>query len=348
MSKVVYILPLYDENTDTHLYYNYELIRYAAAQTDIFVVIEKAEGQVNLNTPFQVQKQRGKLLRFFELYGILRRLRRQGYENFYVHYSYYGALAALLVGGKVYYWNRGMPWLFARGFWEERIFRFILRRTILVTGPESLAKEYVKHYGVKRYKILSNWVDVQRFKPREDKASTKRWFALEPNLKVVLFVHHLSERKGADLVPRIAEGFGKDFKFWVIGEGPYLEKIKNQKSKIKIFGKISNQAISVYFQAADVFILPSREEGSPHVILEALAAGTPFVASDVGGIREIVPPGFREFLCPVGDVSCFQEKINKLLEDENLYQKLSREGLEFARKFDKSRGVSEFLNLFYN
>ena len=219
---------------------------------------------------------------------------------------------------------------------------------VLVPGPESLAKEYVKHYGVKRYKILSNWVDVQRFKPREDKASTKRWFALEPNLKVVLFVHHLSERKGADLVPRIAEGFGKDFKFWVIGEGPYLEKIKNQKSKIKIFGKISNQAISVYFQAADVFILPSREEGSPHVILEALAAGTPFVASDVGGIREIVPPGFREFLCPVGDVSCFQEKINKLLEDENLYQKLSREGLEFARKFDKSRGVSEFLNLFYN
>lgn len=351
MPRVVYILPFYDENTDTHLYYNYELIRYAAAKLDIFVVIEKApstsSGQaVNLNAPFQVQKHRGNLLRFFELYGILRRLRRQGYENFYVHYSYYGALAALLVGGKVFYWNRGLPWLFKRGFWAERIFRFILRRSILVTGPESLAKEYVKHYGVKRYKILSNWVDAQRFKPREDKASTKRWFALEPDSKVVLFVHHLSKRKGADLLPGIAEGL-HNVRFLVLGDGPEYGNLE-KNSRLKMLGRISNKDIPVYFQAADVFILPSREEGSPHVLLEALASGTPFVASEVGGIREVVPPSFEEFLCPVGDISCFQEKIKKLLSEPALYEKLRSEGLAFVSKFGRARGVSEFMNLFDN
>ncbi|MEK9166500.1 MAG: hypothetical protein AAB846_02085, partial [Patescibacteria group bacterium] len=79
------------------------------------------------------------------------------------------ALAGWYVGGRVLYWNRGMPWLFRRGFFEEQMFRFILRRTILVTSPESLAKEYVKRYGVKNYKILSNWIDVDAFSPKDSK-----------------------------------------------------------------------------------------------------------------------------------------------------------------------------------
>src|SRR3989338_9065520 len=100
MQKVAYILPLYDEDTDTHLYYNYELIRYASVKLDIFVVIEKAIGKVNLNAPFFVQKKEKGLSRFLELYSMLKKLKKQGYDNFYVHYSYYGALAALLTGGE--------------------------------------------------------------------------------------------------------------------------------------------------------------------------------------------------------------------------------------------------------
>lgn len=349
MPRVVYILPLYDENTDTHLYYNYELIRYAAAKMDIFVVVEKSAGSVNLNAPFQVQKRQKGLGRFLELYAILRRLRREGYESFYVHYSYYGALASILAGGKVFYWNRGMPWLFKRGFFEEFLFRFILRRSILVTGPESLAKEYVKRYGVKEYKILSNWIDVERFRPKEDKASTKRWFALSPGTKIILFVHHLSERKGADLIAKIAAGFSEnEAVFFVIGDGPYRTKLEDEVRNlpVRIFGAVPNKDMTVYFQAADVFLMPSREEGQPHVILDALAAGTPFVAADVGGTREIIPPGYDKFLCDAEDVACFQGGIKKLLLDQDSYAKLRQEGFEFVKKFDRANGVREFLNLF--
>lgn len=324
--RVIYVLPFYDENTDTHLFYNYELIREARGQgMDILMLDAKALG-------------------FWKLWLELRRLGSAGYKICYVHYSFYGALAAIFSGYKVFYFNRGMPWLFRRGFFEEAVFRFILRRTTLVTGPESLAKEYVKHYGVKEYKILSNWIDVERFRPREDKIFTKRWFALGPDSKVVLFVHHLSSRKGADLLSKIAEGF-QGVQFFVLGEGPEYENLEKNK-KLKMFGKVANKDVPIYFQAADVFLMPSREEGSPHVILEALAAGTPFVASKVGGVKEVVPPGFEKFLCPVGDVPCFQEKIRKLLSDKNLYEEFSARGLEFASKFDKSRGVKEFIQLF--
>lgn len=349
MQKVAYILPSYDEDTDTHLYYNYELIRYAAVKLDIFVVIEKAIGNVNLNAPFFVQKKEKGLSRFLELYSTLKKLKKQGYDNFYVHYSYYGALAALLAGGKVFYWSRGMLWLFTRGFFEERVLRYIMKRVTLITGPEALAREYVKNYGVKKYVVLSNWVDTERFRPREDKASTKRWFAIEPDMKVILFAHHLSERKGADLIAKIAAEINyPKLVFFVIGDGPYRAKLEEEAKSLplRIFGGVPNKDMAPYYQAADVFLMPSREEGSPHVILDTLSAGTPFVASDVGGVREIVPPDFNEFLCKPEDVECFSRGITKLLSDQELSANLALEGLEFVKKFDRNLGVAEFVNLF--
>jgi glycosyltransferase involved in cell wall biosynthesis len=354
-AKVVYILPLYDEKTGTHFSYNYELIRQASSQIDLFAVVEKTDGAVKLGAPFMAQKYKNRFLRFFELFSTLWNLRSKGYQNFYVHYSYYGALASWLVvlfkGGRVFYWNRGMPWLFERSFWEERIFGFILRHTILVTGPKLLAEEYVKRYKVKNYKILSNWIDVERFKPRELKEVTKSWFSVKGEGKIVLFAHHLSERKGADLISEIASGFNeKSVQFFVVGNGPYREvlekKARESGGLIKVFGEIPNQDIATYFQAADVFLMPSREEGSPHVILEALSSGTPVVASDAGGVKEVMPAGLKEFLCKTEDVKCFQDKIKKLLSDPSEYEKIRQEGLEFVKQFDKKRGVEEFISLF--
>src|SRR3989338_1130139 len=292
MQKVAYILPSYDEDTDTHLYYNYELIRYAAVKMDIFVVIEKARGNVNLNAPFEIQKREKGLLRFF----------------------------------------------------EERVLRYIMKRVTLVTGPEMLAREYVKYYGVKKYIVLSNWINVERFRPKEDKTSTKRWFAIEPDAKIVLFAHHLSERKGADLIARIAAGiYYPKLVFFVIGDGPYRAKLEEEAKNLplRIFGGVPNKDMAPYYQAANVFLMPSREEGSPHVILDALSAGTPFVASDVGGINEIVPQDFYEFLCEPEDVECFGRGITKLLSDQELSANLAREGLEFVKKFDRNIGVEE-------
>ncbi len=330
--KVCYILPFYEEGTDTHLFYNYLLIRRLKERgdVDISVIIEKD------------QKFKCPPLRFLELFLKCLKTRFSGYKNFYVHYSYYGALAAWLVYGKVFYWNRGMPWLFKRGLVEEQVFRFILRHTVLVTGPESLAKEYVEHYGVRRYKVLSNWVDIERFEPSNAPKADKR---------TVLFVHHLSKRKGADLIPEIAKAFsppaGGDVLFLVIGDGPEKENLeKCGVGNVKVLGKVPNSQIPQYFHAADVFLMPSREEGSPHALLEAMASGTPFIASDVGGVRELVPQELERFLCRSEDMRCFEERIKTLLSDKALYDKARAECLKYAKNFDLSRGVEEFINLF--
>ena len=399
--KIAYILPFYEEGTDTHLFYNYLLIKEASKKLDISVVVEKE------------QKFKWPPLRFLEMFWILLKKRREGYQNFYVHYSYYGALAALVLTWRlsrqvrVFYWNRGMPWLYRRGWFEESVFKFILRHTILVTGPESLAKEYQKRYGVKEYRVLSNWVDVRRFAPSQTRtqafqdtnirllanfsaragrtAQDLEKLALESAGKsIILFVHHLSKRKGADLIPEIAKGFGDDVLFLVAGDGPELENLKKvlpktqilqdlaqpggasraipqqrdmrvlaksgvearEASNVVLLGKVPNSKIPNLLRSADIFLMPSREEGSPHVLLEAMASGVPFVASDVGGVRELVPDGVKEFLCAPEDVKCFQNKLKTLLADKALYDNARKTGLEHAKKFDISRGVEEFTGLF--
>ncbi|OGF80703.1 hypothetical protein A2930_01895 [Candidatus Giovannonibacteria bacterium RIFCSPLOWO2_01_FULL_45_34] len=383
-SKVCYVLPLYEEGTDTHFFYNYLMIKRLAAgnELDLFVIVEKCRTSNvrHLGASAYVQKFKFPPLRFLEMLFICLRLRLSGYKNFYVHYSYYGALSAWLVaclparqGGKVFYWNRGMPWLFKRSWFEEKLLRFVLRHTILVTGPESLAKEYTERYGVKEYRVVSNWVDVKRFAPVANlsRSEVLQGHAYSPvgellcshrraaqglaklppspnsGKHIALFVHHLSKRKGADLIPEIAKGFGDDVLFLVVGDGPEKENLeKCGVPNIKVLGKVSNSEIPKFFHAADIFFMPSREEGSPRVILEAMASGTPFVASDIGGIRELIPESLVQFLCKPEDVKCFRDKINILLSDKALYEKAERDCVDYAQNFDVAKGVKEFIDLF--
>lgn len=350
--KVVYILPFYDPETDTHLYYNYGLIEAASKQLDIFVVVEK-HSEVKLpNKKWQMQKFQNPILRFLELLFLCLKLHVSGYRSLYSHYSYYGAFAGILTGMKTFYWNRGMPWLFRRGWFEEMIFHIVLRHSILVTSPRELAQEYARRYGVKEYKILSNWIDVDAFSPKNSKEDAKRALDLDPAKKHILFVHHLSERKGVDLIAKTAGKLSgtENIEFLVVGGGPYRktleEDAKHAPIPIRMVGEIPNREVVRCFQAADIFFMPSREEGSPHVILEAMAAGTPFVAADVGGIREVIPKEAEEFLCPSGDIGAFAEKIKKLLESPQNYTRAREAGLRHAQNFSKERGVREFISLF--
>src|SRR3989338_3495239 len=104
--KICYILPFYEEGTDTHLFYNYELIKKVAArkEADLFIIIEKCPklslGQIKESLGIKscyAQKFKFPPLRFFELVLKCFKLRSLGYTNFYVHYSYYVAIAGWLV-----------------------------------------------------------------------------------------------------------------------------------------------------------------------------------------------------------------------------------------------------------
>lgn len=95
--------------------------------------------------------------------------------------------------------------------------------------------------------------------------------------------------------------------------------------------------------------MPSEEEGFPHVLLEAMAAGLPYVASDVGAVREITPPSLQEYIVAHGDTAMFAKKIVESLEKPEAEKaKVRDEQLERVKKYDIQKALSEFLELFGN
>ena len=371
-TKICFIIPEYNAATPTHFNYINDLIKGASKNFDIFLVAEKGNGRPDFidEKYFYIQKFRFAPLRFLENLALFIKLRLMGYDNFYIHYSFLSAFNSSIIAGisgaRTFYWNCGLPWLYKRNYFRNLFERITYKLvTFLVTGTESLKKEYSKHYllPLSKIKILPNWIDLNNFSARGGSSygekivsavSEKIRKEIDPSgrNKILLFVHRLSKRKCADYLPEIMLGLkNENVILAVIGDGPEREalesKVKSQKLKVKFFGWIPNEKIKDYFGAADVFIMPSEEEGFPHVILESMAAGVPFIAFSVGGVREISPPEFSKYIVTFGDKSGFINKIREILHYNQMeIERLSDIEKSWVKRFDLPAVVEKFKNLF--
>lgn len=113
--------------------------------------------------------------------------------------------------------------------------------------------------------------------------------------KVVGFAGNLQEIKRADKLPEIFKeiyALSKDIEFLVIGDGPYREKLLDECERYKIplnfYGRVKPEEVNKYMNAMDVLILPSRNEGWPCVVFEAMACGAVVVGTNKGGITEAI------------------------------------------------------------
>jgi len=359
-------LPKYDENVAGHFYHLYEFLEQASRKLDIFLIIEKGNAKkirdLNFNMKrIYIQKFRFLPLRFLENFLIVLWARILGYKNFYTHYCYIGGINSGIISklfcGKSYYWHCEMLWELKQKIFSKIGFNLSLRLShFLVTGSEKLKQDYAKHYGLKlkNIKVMPNWVNLERF----NISSTSRERSEIISSKNILFVHRLSKRKGADKIVPIAKFLINlksrtlNFKLLIIGDGPYREKLlseieeNNLEKIIQLIGKIPNKELMKYYAKADLFIMPSLQEGFPRVLLEAMAMGVPYVASDVGAVREISPKIAQGFITKPGNVKDFAQKINLLLLDKKLYDGFRKEELKTAKKYALNKAIDKFVKLF--
>ena len=127
-----------------------------------------------------------------------------------------------------------------------------------------------------------------------------------------------------------------------------LKEIKenNLEKHIQLIGAVPNDKVIDYYGRADIFIMPSMEEGFPRVLLEAMAMGIPYVASDVGAVSEMSPEIAQRFLVKPGDVEMFAHKIENLLSDEKIYEAFKKEELRKVKEYSMDNVVNKFINLF--
>ena len=160
--------------------------------------------------------------------------------------------------------------------------------------------------------------------------------------KIVLCIARLSPPKRSDLFIQVAESI-PDYAFvWIGNQHPVESHPKN----VFFMGNVPNA--SRLCRHADLFILPSNYEGLPMVVLEAMAAGIPVVASRVGGVTEAVIDGKTGFAV---DNTCedFKKHIQLILENNDLYRKMSQTSvISFQNKFTCKSMVSKYLMIYNN
>lgn len=355
-NKLCYIIPEYSEDTQQHFYHLYELLDNVSQKLDIFLLIERGVGKPRFAKIGNVYTMRFKLppLRFLEHIIVFSYIRFKGYKTFYVHYSSVVTLIWVLTrisGGTTYLWHCGRARDFFVDGWKlnwESIkrkilndYRFILTlktTDYLVTGSPYMAEYYHKNFGTKKdkIKVMPNWVNLDRFDPgKYEKRQIRNELGITQDKKVVLFVHRLAPRKGAHHLAKIAETVAKEVLeavFLIVGDGPYREKLEQEikerhlESVLSLVGNVPNRDIARYYAVADLFIMPSEQEGFPRVLLEAMAMGIPFVATYHGTMDTLLTEKQKELIVPQGDIGSFCHNIVRALNNASLGDELAREG----------------------
>lgn len=221
------------------------------------------------------------------------------------HWVYPDGFAAVMLGKRL-----GLPVVVScRGSDVNRFSRVpVLRRLVSYTLRECTAvitvsqalKDRVVELGIpeEKVKVIPNGIDTERFVFRPRKEARKE-LGLPADKKILLSVGHLVKRKGfphlVDAMDVLVNGRGReDLLLLIVGDGPQrgeLERLIERYSLgdcVRLLGAKRFDEVHEWYGASDIFCLMSYGEGWPNVIFEAMACGNPVIATDVGGISEIV------------------------------------------------------------
>ena len=200
--------------------------------------------------------------------------------------------------------------------------RAALSRADAVIAPSFELARRLFDFGVSaaRTHVIPNGVDPGLFHPGS-RPDARRRLGLPPTTPIVLFVGHLVPVKGLDVLLEACTALVADnvrFSCYLIGGGPLLPRLIRQLHErgltdhVTLLGEQPHADLPDWYRAADVFVLPSRSEGMPNVLIEAAACGTRYVATNVGGISEITT-GDRGQLVPPGDRGALARAIREEL-----------------------------------
>jgi glycosyltransferase involved in cell wall biosynthesis len=220
---------------------------------------------------------------------------------------------------------------------RDRVMRAILNRwsRAVVMVSAALRDEYLaRGLRAQKMRVVHNGIDVHRFRrPRgEARAHVQREFGIPSGAAILATVAVLRPGKGVEvLLDAIRDVRGATF--LIIGDGPKREEWSALAQSLGVADRIRwagyRKDVDALLAGCDLFVHPSVDDAFPTVLLEALAAGLPIVASRVGGIPEIVTPGITGELVPAGDAGALARTINAVLENEDT-MRLMREATQVA------------------
>jgi glycosyltransferase involved in cell wall biosynthesis len=222
------------------------------------------------------------------------------------------------------------------------LIRFLWRAAAaVVANSRGLADLAACSAGAVPIRMIPNGVDAARFTPAEE-------LSREGPVRLV-FVGRLVRQKGLDvLLEALARLPGEAcFEATIIGDGPLRADLAAMAArlglaaKVRFAGWVSRADMPETLRHADAFVFPSRDEGMPNAVLEAMASGLAVAATRIAGNEELVEEGRTGFLVPPDDAAALAAVIARLVADRNLCWRLGQAGREKAVREYSWRVVAE-------
>lgn len=208
---------------------------------------------------------------------------------------------------------------------------------IFVTDNDKVAQNYKSKVSAsKPVRVIPNGINCyQEFsKKLYDYVACRKELGIKDDGVGVFFIGRLSEEKNPDVFVDaaklvISSSQKNDTKFFIIGDGNMKEEVERRISdasskEIKYLGYQPSLEVARYLSGGDIFVLPSRVEGFPLSILEAMAMETAVIASDVGAVSQVISNGKDGFVVTPGSAKEISETVIKLVKDRPLLETIKK------------------------
>jgi glycosyltransferase involved in cell wall biosynthesis len=257
---------------------------------------------------------------------VVRRLHeRAPFDLVDAHFAHPDAAAAAIIARRL-----GLPLVvtvrgsdihrdLARPGHRALILRTLGQAAAVIAVAQPLA-DALREAGIpaERIEMIENGVDASHF-AGVDRDAARRDLGLADDRRLLLSVGNLQPVKGHDVLLDAFALLGEDTELGIVGGGPRRAALEQQaerlgvSGRVRFLGRLAHEDLPRLYAAADVFCLPSRNEGCPNVVLEALAAGCPVAATRVGHVPYLVRDGENGRTAPSEDAPALADALQALL-----------------------------------
>jgi glycosyltransferase involved in cell wall biosynthesis len=219
----------------------------------------------------------------------------------------------------------------------------------VVSNSEGLKELALKSEADQKIEIIHNGVNVNNFFPIGKKENNEK-FIITPGAS------RLTSRKGLKYLIRAVHKLAikyPEIYLKIMGDGQeekerleILVKELGIQNQVEFLGRIPREKTAPYYQEADVFVLPSLNEGMSNAMLEALATGLPIISTNTGGAKELIKEDKNGFIIKFRDSEDIAEKIEKLINDKDMAGRMGAESRKIAESLSWENIAKKYYNLY--
>lgn len=242
-----------------------------------------------------------------------------------------------------------------RNIINELVKKGLKRANLLITPSQSTKRDLIRLLNIspKKIVVIPNGVDHDLYRTRNLGYARKK-LKLDPKIKIVLSIGSEIKRKNLDTLFRsfkLLQDRDKDTVLIRVGipNGNSLKLIKKLgiKNKVLYMSNLSEQDLSLLYNASNLFLFPSIYEGFGLPVLEALASGVPVITSNTSSLPEITGGAAIE-ISPLMDPTDIAHEMYKVLNNEKVAKKLVKLGIKQSRKFSWDKTISMLVKTYFN